>query len=90
MIDVASDFVTAYIDFGEVAYINGASDPVVVIVDNDLDMDDSGMTFVRALKNVVIERNDVVVLLGETYKAVKVYPYGDQKEENVIALKVGS
>lgn len=90
MINLASDFLLAYDDFGEDAYVNGAVDPIRIIIDSDLDLDDSGMTFMRVLKNVVIERNDAVVLLAETYTAVKVYSHGDQKEENIVALRVNT
>lgn len=86
MVDLISDFSQAYDDFGVDAYVNGATEPVKLMFDEDLELDDSGLLAVRSMVTTLVNRKDIVVLKGTTYKVVKVVHYGDQQEENLISL----
>jgi len=84
--DLLSDFSSSYDDFGIDVTINGATEPVKFMFDEGLEADDTKMVPMRALKTVVVNNGDEVMMQGKTYLVSRVTPYGDQEEENIVSL----
>lgn len=86
MVDLVSDFSQAYEDFGTDASVNYSTEPVKLMFDEELNFDDMYALRVRALVTTPITKNDLVLMKGITYTVMKISPYGDQQEENIVSL----
>jgi len=84
--NVRKDLESIYMDLGYACTLPNASE-VYLIQDNTFEEEDSSILTTRALSGHGIKRADAVTFRGFSYQVVKVSPYNEVEDEDIVHLK---